>query len=531
MSHTQTFQPPETADRQKALKLTPACSDEIASFFASRKAHELVQALGSPLNVLFPTRLSENLQRFQAVYAQHHINGRIYFAHKSNRSDCIPRHLANTQAFIDVSSINELRHALGSGFAPPRIQATGPKNIEFLSVCIQQNILVAVDSIEELRLLMRLREDVRFGRPDDGGDRQGGYRNGGAINSGASNRGADISVQKVLLRVSGFRNRQLKHQGKASRFGIPYDDIDHAFELLDSCRDRLHLIGFAFHLDTVSALEKAIAAESCFHLFEAALERDFEPTVLNIGGGFKVNYLEHADEWHDYNSAMREAALGARPALTWQGNTFGLIPDRGGLRGSFNSYSFYDATTGADFLKEILNHQIDSRDGDTIAQFLRENGIELWIEPGRALLDQVGITIAHVNSIRQSSLGDTLVCLNMKRQDICFTDQEIFVDPVMLYREESVGSEVEQQPVYFAGNLCLESDLVTRHQTFVPRIPMAGDLVAFINTAGYFMDFSASESIMQPIARKVAAFRRGSCFGWTLDENYYPWIATTEGSI
>ncbi len=293
----------------------------------------------------------------------------------------------------------------------------------------------------------------------------------------------------------------------------------------------MQLVGFAFHLDTVSPLEKAIAAESCLALFEDALDYDFQPTVLNIGGGFKLNYLEHASDWYEYSSALREAALGARPPMTWQGNTFGLMPDKGGLRGSFNTYSFYDSSTGADFLNEILCHQIESMDNLSLAKFLYDNGIELWIEPGRALLDQVGVTVARVNSIRESSQGEPLVCLNMKRQDLCFIDQEVFVDPIILYQNDFLHTDCAEQPVYFAGNLCLESDLITRHQTYIPRLPEPGDLVAFINTAAYFMDFSASEAIMQPLAKKVAVFKRGSCFHWTLDQNYYPQIGVTKGSI
>jgi diaminopimelate decarboxylase len=163
-----------------------------------------------------------------------------------------------------------------------------------------------------------------------------------------------------------------------------------------------------------------------------------------------------------------------------------------------------------------------------IGRFLRENGMELWIEPGRALLEQVGITVATVMKVRPSSQGETLVCLNMKRQDVCFLDQEIFVDPIIIYGDQEEQSLTNQQPsdgplpVYFAGNLCLESDLITRHQVWIPRLPKPGDMVAFINTAGYFMDFSASEAIMHPIANKVAVFRDKSGFGWALDENYDP---------
>jgi diaminopimelate decarboxylase len=485
----------EKASKNEVLKLKPRVSSEISAFLSSAKPFELINALGSPLNVLFPEHLNKTLSSFEAITRKHNLRGRTYFAHKSNSSDCVPRYLSTTTGYIDISSINELRHALGSGFEPGRIQATGPKNEEFLYLCLQLHIVISVDSLQELEQIMHLSENISSARPTN-----------------------------ILLRLSGFKNRQSKHQGKSSRFGIRYDQVDRAFDSLSECRDRLKLIGFAFHLDTVSPLEKAIAAEACLTLFEEAIDRDFEPRVLNIGGGFKLSYLEHANEWHEYSSALREAAVGARPPMTWQGNTFGLMPDKGGIRGNFNTYSFYDSSTGADFLNEILSHQIESLDNLSLAKFLRDNDIELWIEPGRALLDQVGVTIARVNSVRESSQGETLVCLNMKRQDICFIDQEIFVDPLILYQNDSLIQDDSEQPVYFAGNLCLESDLVTRHQTYIPQLPESGDLVVFANTAGYFMDFSASEAIMQPIAKKVAVYKRGACFSWTLDQNYYPQI-------
>ena len=102
----------------------------------------------------------------------------------------------------------------------------------------------------------------------------------------------------------------------------------------------------------------------------------------------------------------------------------------------------------------------------------------------------------------------------MKRQDVCFLDQEIFVDPIILRQSDRpAGPSV---PVYFAGNLCLESDLVCRHRVLLPGLPEPGDLAVFVNTAGYFMDFSASEAIMQPIAKKAAIFvaRRASLGLW-----------------
>ncbi len=58
------------------------------------------------------------------------------------------------------------------------------------------------------------------------------------------------------------------------------------------------------------------------------------------------------------------------------------------------------------------------------------------------------------------------------------------------------------------------------HRT--PYPPARGDLLVFVNTAGYFMDFAAGHALMQPTAAKVAAFRAGPGWKWCLDDEYWP---------
>lgn len=76
--------------------------------------------------------------------------------------------------------------------------------------------------------------------------------------------------------------------------------------------------------------------------------------------------------------------------------------------------------------------------------------------------------------------------------------------------------------MYLLGNLCLESDLITRRLVWLPVLPRTGDLLAFANTAGYVMDFRADHALHQPIARTVAAWRDASGWRWCLDEQYWP---------
>lgn len=482
---------PDTALCKEPLPLTAKVSPEITELLSQKRwLSQLTNALGSPLNVVLPESLKRNVEGFNQAFANLKIAGRVFFAHKCNRSDAIVRELATLNASIDVSSVAELGHALASGFSGNRIEATGPKTPEFLALCIQHGVTVSIDSIGELKLLLRLRGSLSPAQPSP-----------------------------ILLRLCGFRASHTRFLNKGSRFGISVDDVEIVLDILSESAGDVKFLGYSFHLDTVSVPERMIAIENCIQLFELAVSRGLEPSVLNIGGGYKINYLQNEVDWNAYTSALKEGVLGQRTSLAWQGNSFGMYVEQGKLRGNFNSYNYFDATTGPQFLVEMLQQPLPESPDTTAAAFLRDNMISLWIEPGRALLDQVGVTIAEVLTTRSSSNGDSLVSLRMKRQDISFLDQEIFVDPVVLYENDPAEKPV---PVFFAGNLCLESDLIYRHLTYLPALPKAGDLVVFVNTAGYFMDFSACEAIMQPVAKKIAVTKGEADFRWFADEKYWP---------
>lgn len=473
------------------LKLTPLISERVNSFLANKSLlFQLLDGLGSPLNLLFPQNLHQNVEAFHNSFKQNGIIGRVFFAHKCNRSDSLVRQLSVENSNIDVSSLRELQHALSNGFVGSRIECTGPKSPELIALSIQHGVWLNVDSVAELQKAIAISQQI-------------------------SNR----SPVNVLLRLSGFETTHSQFVKKSSRFGIPLCELDAALTILET-HPEINLAGFSFHLDTVSVLERTIAIENCVDVFDTAINRGFCPSVLNIGGGYKVNYIADGEDWNRYTTALKEATLGTRTPLTWHGASFGLHAEKGVLKGSFNSYSYFDKQTGGQFLSELLQQKLQNQGGSTVASFLRDNMIELWIEPGRALIDQCGITIAKVRNTHNSSAGETLVNLAMKRQDIAFLDQEVFVDPVIVHRRQ----EVKGQPcaVYFAGNLCLESDLIYRHKTFLEACPEEDDAVVFINTAGYFMDFSATEAIMNPVARKVAITIGGAGMKWCLDEFYSP---------
>lgn len=477
------------------LYLEPKLDPPLTSLLASASLlHRLVDGLGSPLNVVVPERFAENVTRFRSVYRRHHLEGTVYFAHKANRSSALVRRLASTPAAVDVASLEELQHALACGFTPDRIGATGPKEPEFLWLAARTGATVNVDGRSELEALAALVH--RHGLPRT----------------------------QVLLRLSDFSGPAVRILSHRSRFGVPESELSALLDAAERRRDAVEVVGVSYHLDTTSLEEKAVALEGCVRAMDECRARGMRPRVIDIGGGFGVNYLAHGAQWEHYTSQLALAALGRRQALAWRNHSYGLSSEGGTLRGTLQLYPSYRPVAGADYLDELLRSPAPTL-GRPLATLLLENLYDLHVEPGRALLDQCGLTLSRVLETRREADGTHVVRLAMNADDCTLEEHGILLDPILLRRDrppEAADGSAAPFGVYLHGNLCLESDLITRRLVFLPRLPAPGDLLAFPNTAGYCMDFNAHHAQRRPSARKVAAYRNADGWRWRLDDQYWP---------
>lgn len=473
------------------FKFTPKLNQETRDIIENKeKLKELANCYGSPLNILFPNVMDKNISNFKETLKEHHLSGKIYYAHKCNKSNSFLKQALQNQINVDVASLEELKSALSNGFTGDRIEATGPKNDDFIILGIRHNIIFNVDNLEEIKKINYFKEKIQT-----------------------------KNKIRILLRLNGFKSEETRIINRNSRFGTPKSQVNKLIEYAQENDKNLEIIGISFHLDTVNVKEKILAIENCIEIFEEMFEKGLNPYVLDIGGGFKVNYIESKEEWNESISELKEAILSGNNDLTWNNTSFGLRVEKGVLRGILNIHDYYNEITGNQLLDEILSSQLTKFQNREIGEILSENMIELYIEPGCSLLDGAGINIAKVNFVKENENGDYLVGLDMKRSDLLIGEQEMFVDPILISdsKEESNG-----KGVFFIGNLCMENDIIFKRKIFIDKIPQSGDLIVFVNTAGYFMDFDQSHTIKQKIATKVVAnFENGKTIFY-MDENYEP---------
>jgi diaminopimelate decarboxylase len=452
----------------------------------SGAVEDALARFGSPAHLVFPQVYAENLAGLRAVLDTHLTRYRICYAHKVNRSRALLRTAERAGIAVDVASAQELAAARDAGFDPARIEVTGPKAESFLRELACTGVTVNVDNLWEIGRLAEL-------------------------------AGEHTNIP-VLLRLSGFP------ASAVSRFGVPLRQAEQALAMLAAYRDRITLRGFAFHIDSGDPGERIRAFQECLGVIERAYTHGLAPTVLDIGGGFRQVFTADPDRFDAYVAALRESLLGRGEPMAWGGNTFGFQVDGGGVRGIPVFHKYANTVPATRMLADLLAAPLEAHGGRTTAHLIEDNLLELWLEPGKSLVDHAGITVARVEFVKEAADGSMLVNVDLSRDAVTPADQEVMVDPLVLPAAATSppGSQTGPVGVYFAGRLCLERDLITNHKVWLAGTPRPGDVVVFPNTAAYHMDLSAAMASMHPLPPKVAVTQHDGTFQVCRDVDYEP---------
>lgn len=492
-----TDEPQLATASQPKLSLPPLINPITQGFLerAPETVFDLADAFGSPLNLIFPQVIDGNIKAFKEVYQRNNLSGQIYFTSKPNKSVSIMRQASVNDVNIDVSSEAALKTVMGCGFNPRRIECTGPKNLDYLSLAIQQDVTINADNLAELKQAVDIKKSLGIAHK-----------------------------LRVFVRLSGFHSPRVKFTSQDGTFGTHVDEAPQIFEFLQAHQDDLDFLGFAYYWSSASEEQRIVALENALELTFAAIEQGLNPRGLNIGGGFHIQYAAERAAWLRYIDQVKESLLEFGPELTWNNNGLGFRNEGGLIKGAANYVDHCMPYTGADDFHQMINLPLPAFDGLSAAEILSDSLLELYIEPGRALLDQLGVTVGRVNFVKKSVNGETLVALDMNRSNMHSTHQKLLTDPVILHRDKTRCRPCPEG-VYYFGNLCVSYDIITYNKTFPALLPEPGDLVIFANTAPYIMDFIESNTLHQDLAAKVTITEEDDGrFKWFTDEKYKPVI-------
>lgn len=416
---------------------------------------QIRQAVNGPFHLVHANSFAENLIDFRQVLDRHHVSGQVFYGKKANKASVWLREVARLGEAIDVASVPEFSHALSNGIRGESIGVTGAaKSDELLWLASRHGATVAIDSLDELERAITV---ARHTMP-----------------------------LRILLRV-------LPSTGAHSRFGLSPVDLRLALRRCEDVHGLVVMDGFSFHLDGYEVAPRVKLADVLVEQCLEARRQGFPASAISIGGGFACCYVEQ----EDWRLLMEKLD----PSLFHADRTFSHF------------YPYHQSPTGAEMLDAILASEVGK---GTLASRLNAAGINLYLEPGRALLDGAGMSVFPVQGFKQNADHGlvTVAGLSMSLSEQWKSSEFLPAPRLVQY-----GPKRPQDPVRAAigGSSCMEYDVLTWRKVLFPATPQYGDLIVYSNTAGYQMDKNESEFHQLSLPPKIVVTDHGGDLAWRLD--------------
>jgi diaminopimelate decarboxylase len=455
--------------------VTPKFDETISRVLQDKKfLFNLVNSKSSPLNIVIPDTAVQNHRNFEQVLKDSSINGRVLFTSKPNKSKGVLSALSLEGASVDVSSEEAMKNALACGIRGENIQSSGPKSLDYIYLSLCQGSIISVDSPAELEHISNLMSQNK-----------------------------NLPKAKIFLRICGFESERVSFTPSDAPFGIAVSNIDATLSRCLELADKIDLLGIHFHLLSGYKEERLIAFENALTILQRATLLGLSPKIINIGGGFKVRYAADLGEWQKFQSYLKQSVLGKVQPITWDGSGLGFRAEAGRIAGAPVFADHFPSDYGSSEFSSFLKQRSPLFDDCTVGELVRDLMVELWIEPGRAILDQVGVTLAEVRGVKESAAGQPLIMLGMNNSNLMSRENKLLTQPIFIPKVQRAQST---KSFYLFGNLCIASDLIQYQKVYPGFVPEPGDLVAFVNTAAYHQDFVESEILHQRRAEKVCIF-------------------------
>ncbi|WP_064119893.1 Y4yA family PLP-dependent enzyme [Pseudomonas fluorescens] len=409
---------------------------------------DLVEQHGSPLNMVWPHAFELNTQALLTVLKQYKVAHAIFYGAKANKSQSLLGAAADAGIGVDVSSIHELQAALRAGVPGAKICATGPaKTAVFHQALISAGALICVDSREELEHL-----------------------------TGVIAAQATPVKARVLLR---YRPKDCE----SSRFGMGAQGLLDCLQRLTEQREFFHFEGFHFHLGGYGFESRVQAFREVAGFVEAAREMGLNPQMIDIGGGLPIRYVEP-------EAYARFLQNDNNPSHYYHQKVPAAY------------YPYGSELTAPQWLTLLLEAELSS--GLSIANYLNQHTITLALEPGRSLVDQSAISIFRVTRTKKLADNKTVIFVEGSSFSACETwfASEYLVDPILISTQQTPSAPTQ---AYIAGHSCLDDDVLSYRLINFANEPRSGDLLIYVNTAGYQMDLLENEFHRHPLPRRLTA--------------------------
>ncbi|MBD3627828.1 Y4yA family PLP-dependent enzyme [Cyclobacterium sp.] len=449
------------------LKLKPIVHDWVKTLLGRTQfLFRLLEKYGSPLNIHSLIPFNENRRLFESVFTKYGLDYQIFYARKANKCLQFLEPAKDGRLGVDTASFQELKDGLDMGIPNRNLVVTAAvKPFPLMKLAVDNEVLVILDNWDEVELLQKAAHGIG-------------------------------KTVKVGLRLGGF---SFQVGNLRTRFGFPPSDAIKVISQIqeDERVSNIRFEGFHFHLNGYNMDHRIKAIKETLVLVDKLKEKGIDTKFLDIGGGILVNYLESESAWQEFHNEVKDAVLGKRNPINYKNDGLGMENVGGKLIGEPKVYPYFNNFPKEKFIDFILNAAFDEK--TKIYEALNLRHIQVRIEPGRSLLDQAGISVARV-IFRKRLNGDWFFGLEMNRTQLFSSSADFLLDPLLLPKQEKPSGAISG---YLVGAYCLEQELILKRKMSFNTFPQVGDLLCFINTAGYMMHFYESQAHLFDLAKNV----------------------------
>ena len=211
------------------------------------------------------------------------LNGKIHFAVKSNDNLGVIKYINSLGAGADVVSIGELKRCLKVSVNPKDIIFSGVgKQKDEIEFAINKNIKqLNAESIEELKDIIEISKNIK--------------------------KKVNVAL-RVNLDINAKTHKKISTGDENSKFGIIYDDIVHAYKLINDA-SFINPYGLAIHVGS-QLFDYDVFFQTFSKIKNLAVELKnlgYEVNHLDLGGGFGVDYtMKNSLNYKSFSKALNE---------------------------------------------------------------------------------------------------------------------------------------------------------------------------------------------------------------------------------
>ncbi|MBU7560767.1 diaminopimelate decarboxylase [Weissella cibaria] len=365
-------------------------------------ANELAQRFGTPLYAYDVGAMRQQMRDFKRVFEERHLNYAVSYASKAFATIAMYEVAAQEGMHIDVVSGGEIYTALRAKFPMADVSFNGNnKSVEELTMAIENGLgTIIVDNFYELQVLHELLAERQ-------------------------------QTQDILLRITpgveAHTHDYISTGQTDSKFGFDVNSGQAEAALQQALADpNLNVLGVHAHIGSqifdVTGFQMAAAK-----LVDLVHEWDFEPQVINAGGGFGIRYT--ADD---------------------------------------------EPLPAATFVEAI----IDTIDEKTAAYGMQMPAV--WIEPGRSIVGPAGYSLYTIGSRKDvPGIRSYLAVDGGMGDNIRPALYQAKYEAVLAAQPDAPSDEV----VRVAGKYCESGDVLVWEQALPKTKP--GDVLAVLATGAY----------------------------------------------